>query len=555
MILEAKPKRVRFRIKSGEEEHNSLDSLKMNFVWNDIRPLFDGRLKKWLRTIDANSIAEEIESLGQPEDTVSDLLWVYNTLFRASLSNPYNSIEDVLKEVLSSQRDSKIAALNLTHQILPMLSVDALIDLVYEYDNMRDIFNPYIEKHVKSINEEASADTLYKLGKLLCSENMGDEAGLNLIVLASDKNLEEANDFIEQNFPWLGKGRAKWLAKLYQDPQICKQIYESWGGKSIDPRKAHYLKAVDIDKEIKALYDFSDICLKIYKRFKSNPIISECYEISEKDFGKIDEKDPLYEEKMFVLSLFDSDDDRWESRLKRICHYPPAESMLKISHFDIDEVRFRLPVYGNQNANLLKYFILNLPKFRGVEVGVQDNIEKEVKVNRKISTSEISKVLNNKTFLERAIQYWGTKTEMPNLNVSDAENEVVNFINGCIRIAKSKDPYETAVNLFDPVGDNKMQCASIGNNGNSGLSKEDPFYCEKKFIMAIFDKFFDRARRNLNDIKDTFGAAKAMLNTPDKKVTIGGHTYQLQLYVTTSINIQGLQFFSTNILKFRNYGK
>ncbi len=130
MILDTKPKRVRFRIKSGEEEHNSLDSLKLNFVWNDIKQLFDGRLQKWLKRIDENSIAEEIESLGKPKDIPLDLLRVYNALFRRNSTEPFHTIEDVIAEVLRSERDSKTAAINLMHQILPMLTVESLIDLV-----------------------------------------------------------------------------------------------------------------------------------------------------------------------------------------------------------------------------------------------------------------------------------------------------------------------------------------------------------------------------------------------------------------------------------------
>ena len=49
MILKPIAKPVRIRIKSGGEEHSSLESLKQNFCLEDIKPLLDGRLSRWLQ--------------------------------------------------------------------------------------------------------------------------------------------------------------------------------------------------------------------------------------------------------------------------------------------------------------------------------------------------------------------------------------------------------------------------------------------------------------------------------------------------------------------------
>lgn len=46
MRLIPKAKAVRIRIKSGGEEHSSLDSLKRNFNLSDVRVLLDGRLSR-----------------------------------------------------------------------------------------------------------------------------------------------------------------------------------------------------------------------------------------------------------------------------------------------------------------------------------------------------------------------------------------------------------------------------------------------------------------------------------------------------------------------------
>ena len=64
LIPIAKP--VRIRIKSGGEEHSSLESLKQNFCLEDIKPLLDGRLSRWL------------QRLGEKEQLLADELKNFN---------------------------------------------------------------------------------------------------------------------------------------------------------------------------------------------------------------------------------------------------------------------------------------------------------------------------------------------------------------------------------------------------------------------------------------------------------------------------------------------
>lgn len=62
MRLIPKAKAVRIRIKSGGEEHSSLDSLKRNFDLADVRVLLDGRLSRWLRQQGEHELASTIEA-------------------------------------------------------------------------------------------------------------------------------------------------------------------------------------------------------------------------------------------------------------------------------------------------------------------------------------------------------------------------------------------------------------------------------------------------------------------------------------------------------------
>ncbi len=62
LIPIAKP--VRIRIKSGGEEHSSLESLKQNFCLEDIKPLLDGRLTRWLQRLGEKEqlLADEVKN-------------------------------------------------------------------------------------------------------------------------------------------------------------------------------------------------------------------------------------------------------------------------------------------------------------------------------------------------------------------------------------------------------------------------------------------------------------------------------------------------------------
>ena len=61
MKLEPKAKPVRIRIKSGGEEHSTLESLKRNFSVDDLKPAVeDNRLSRWLKQQGQNELAEGV---------------------------------------------------------------------------------------------------------------------------------------------------------------------------------------------------------------------------------------------------------------------------------------------------------------------------------------------------------------------------------------------------------------------------------------------------------------------------------------------------------------
>lgn len=63
MRIIAKAKPIRIRIKSGGEEHSSLDSLRQNLCVQDLWPLVkDKRLSRWLRQLGEVELAHDIDA-------------------------------------------------------------------------------------------------------------------------------------------------------------------------------------------------------------------------------------------------------------------------------------------------------------------------------------------------------------------------------------------------------------------------------------------------------------------------------------------------------------
>lgn len=80
LIPKAKP--VKIRIKSGGEEHSSLDSLLHNFKVSDIEPLLDGRLTRWLKQQRKNELAELVEGIDASSlQTVHGLMYLMKIFF------------------------------------------------------------------------------------------------------------------------------------------------------------------------------------------------------------------------------------------------------------------------------------------------------------------------------------------------------------------------------------------------------------------------------------------------------------------------------------------
>ena len=95
----AKP--VRIRIKSGGEEHSSLESLKQNFCIEDIKPLLDGRLSRWLQRLGEKEqqLADELKNFDAHRlDQAEGLLAFLQLFFAQELNEAHlHSLQEVAR--------------------------------------------------------------------------------------------------------------------------------------------------------------------------------------------------------------------------------------------------------------------------------------------------------------------------------------------------------------------------------------------------------------------------------------------------------------------------
>lgn len=177
LIPKAKP--VKIRIKSGGEEHSSLESLKRNFNISDINPLLDGRLARWLRQQGESAVADAtsqfdsdrlntlqgkldfleifFENIYTTGDSVKDMF----ELVKYWLKTPFykNNGENLFYEVVTDSADA--SALDVVKLLYEQR--EAL-----EYDGI-DWFSIFLHWTTKKDNGEIEGDAeiLYLLGKLL----------------------------------------------------------------------------------------------------------------------------------------------------------------------------------------------------------------------------------------------------------------------------------------------------------------------------------------------------------------------------------------------------
>lgn len=344
MKLIPKAKAVKIRITSGNEEHSSLQSLQENFVWKDVALLFDGRLIKWLRRIGENSIADKLSALSYPKNRILD---VYNILFRGD--NPFFNPEDVFEAC-----ENDCALSRLAEELLDGFSDVKLVEFGKRFDSISLLFSKRLAHHCESFTGDESVTELFSIGEFLYNEGVYKETGKKCIQLAAKGGLKEAQDF----------KRKYLLAELNDDfvsvlksKDVIEEIALSWKNNSL-------IRLGRIRGSRKILYDFSNVCLQVYRESKSDGNSDKLREIFIKYFGSItDVSDPLYKEKVFISALYCSDIEYAKGMLNKIMDYIPAKVILESGALILDKHTYQIG-RAFTNSKHLEFFVKNILKFR-----------------------------------------------------------------------------------------------------------------------------------------------------------------------------------------------
>lgn len=341
LIPKAKP--VRIRITVGNEEHNSLESLQENYVWHDIISLLDGRLIKWLRRINANSIADNLAELHSPADHP---LEVYNILFRNDA--PFVDREDVFREAEQNQ-----AILPLAEALSNGLTTVELLEYGKAHNGIAVLFAKSLVKLCEQFSGNESGKELFEIGEFLFSLNYKEEAK-NCINLAAKRGLREANDFKKAHFN--GRKSDENLESILARQDILENIIYSWKTNTT-------INLFGTREPQKYIFDFSNSCLLIFERSKQISNSDDLRNFVDSHFELISSDDPLFSEKTFVRALFDNDFQLAIQRLKKISYYSPAKAILESGKF-VTEGHVFQPCKGFTNAAHLRYYITHLLNFR-----------------------------------------------------------------------------------------------------------------------------------------------------------------------------------------------
>lgn len=299
MRIIAKAKPIRIRIKSGGEEHSSLDSLRQNLCVQDLWPLVkDKRLSRWLRQLGEVELAHDIDAL-------SECQLDFSTYFKVLVI--------FLKDDLVGHHVTELYTLfSFWHDCEKRNSknYDSLRKyLLSQYEGAKFIFKQYAEEFsdgewwdvfCKYENEE-DPEFLFEQGKLAFEgfTNFDKDLvrGKKLIEKAAELHYQKAVDFVA-NSNTFGVARKLAMltpeAKVKIDSLIIRWKKDSW---------CFVTKKTIYDEEIvwnvkQLLQEFTSLW-KIYVMFSWKEVREE----AEAKYAELDESDIFYKERKFVLDL------------------------------------------------------------------------------------------------------------------------------------------------------------------------------------------------------------------------------------------------------------
>ena len=359
MRIIAKAKPIRIRIKSGEEEHSSLDSLRRNLCVQELWPLIkDHRLSRWLRQLGEVDLAHDIDALSESQLD-------FSTYFKVLLL--------FLKDDLVGRHVTELYTLfSFWHDCEKRKSknYDSLRKyLLSTYEGAKFIFKQYPEEvsdgewwvvFSKFENEE-DPEFLFEQGKLAFEgfTNFDKDLvrGKKLIEKAAALHNQKAIDFVKSN----KFDVARKLAMLAPEAkEKIENLIVRWKDEMLgfSTRKTNYDEG--IVREVKQLLQEFASLRKTYKMFNREAVRTE----AEVKYEVLDKSNVFYKERKFVLDLAQYSYDKGIPglfvELAEDYHYPLAQYMLhRPADNRIDGFAFAATMFPNQ----LRFIVDHLFKY------------------------------------------------------------------------------------------------------------------------------------------------------------------------------------------------
>ena len=359
MRIIAKAKPIRIRIKSGGEEHSSLDSLRRNLCVQELWPLIkDHRLSRWLRQLGEVDLAHDIDALSESQLD-------FSTYFKVLLL--------FLKDDLVGRHVTELYTLfSFWHDCEKRKSknYDSLRKyLLSKYEGAKFIFKQYPEELSGgewwdvfcTFENVVDPDFLFEQGKLAFEgfTNFDKDLvrGKKLIEKAAELHNQKAIDFVKSN----KFDVARKLAMLAPEAkEKIENLIVRWKDEMLgfSTRKTNYDEG--IVREVKQLLQEFASLRKTYKMFNREAVRTE----AEVKYEVLDKSNVFYKERKFVLDLvqysYDKEIPGLFVELAEDYHYPLAQYMLhRPADNRIDGFAFAATMFPNQ----LRFIVDHLFKY------------------------------------------------------------------------------------------------------------------------------------------------------------------------------------------------
>lgn len=332
MRIIAKAKPIRIRIKSGGEEHSSLDSLRQNLCVQDLWPLVkDKRLSRWLMQLGEVDLAHAIDALSVGQLDVSTY---FKILFLFLKDELYAHCVMDLYTLVSYWHDSEMRMSKNYKSLLKFL--------LSQYKGAKFLFDHYPNEISESewwnvfckFKSDEDPDFLFAQGKLAFDGfTKSDGTKIKDIVLAKDL-IKKAADFHNQEaIDFINSNKLNVAKKLTMLTPEAKVKIDSLIIRWKEDRLGFVTKKTIYDEEIvwnvkQLLQEFTSLW-RTYSMFGWKAVIEE----AEAKYAELDESDIFYKERKFVLDLVkyscSTETPGLFVKLAEDYHYPLALYMIR----------------------------------------------------------------------------------------------------------------------------------------------------------------------------------------------------------------------------------